>query len=284
MKRFDKIKLEFTRNWMLPGKERLTNLFKPSPSLKAAMKEGITWLTDEDIAVFTSADNYIEWQILSNGTYENEIGKLIRISIPPGGVAIDIGANIGLQSMRMSRAAGAAGKVFAFEPLSHLSRKLASNLSLNAIRNVVLYPFALSDAASETYLPVNKDAWNQGTFSIGKATSGAHQELISIKVGDEIPDIQRLERLDLVKIDVEGFEVNVMKGIYKTLEKFRPRIIFEYDENYWAQTGLSREECAQMLKTLNYAMYEVTAVGCTVIDRLDNIRSANIFCIADAGH
>src|ERR1700712_3608050 len=107
MKRIDRIKLDFTRNWKLPGKERLSRWLKPSAKLKADIKGGIACLTDEDIAIYTTADNYIEWAILSTGVYEEEINKLIRISLKPGNNALDIGGNIGLQSIRMSQCVGA---------------------------------------------------------------------------------------------------------------------------------------------------------------------------------
>jgi hypothetical protein len=84
MRRIDRIKLDFTRNWKLPGKERLSNLLKPSQALKQAINNGIAWLDAEDIAIYTSGDSYIEWAILGNGTYENEINKLIRMSLKKG--------------------------------------------------------------------------------------------------------------------------------------------------------------------------------------------------------
>jgi hypothetical protein len=142
MKRIDRIKLDFTRNWKLPGKERLSNLLKPSDKLKASIREGIVWLSDEDIAIYTSADNYIEWTILSTGTYEDEINKLIRISLKNGGNALDIGGNIGLQSIRMSQCAGLTGKVYAFEPLTYLQEKFNRNVTLNKAFNVTLLPYA----------------------------------------------------------------------------------------------------------------------------------------------
>src|SRR4051812_4187534 len=114
MKRKDRIKLDFTRNWKLPGKERLSRWLKPSEQIKTTLKDGITWLSNEDIAIFTSADNYIEWSLLSTGTYEDEINKLIRISLKTGYVALDIGANIGLQSIRMAQCVGESGYVYAF--------------------------------------------------------------------------------------------------------------------------------------------------------------------------
>src|SRR3954470_11688360 len=117
MKRSDRIKLNFIRNWALPGKERLSHFFAPSQELKDSIKNGIVWLNNEDIAIYTTADNYIEWTILSSGTYEDEINKLIRISVKPGDVCLDIGGNIGLQSIRMAQCVGDGGKVYAFEPL-----------------------------------------------------------------------------------------------------------------------------------------------------------------------
>src|ERR1700744_5943068 len=138
MKRKDRIKLDFTRNWKLPGKERLSNWLKPSEDTKSALKNGITWLSNEDIGIFTTADNYIEWSLLSTGTYEEEINKLIRISLKPGNIALDIGANIGLQSIRMSQSAAPGGKIYAFEPLVHLQEKFNKNIILNKVNNVKL--------------------------------------------------------------------------------------------------------------------------------------------------
>src|ERR1700733_2198951 len=147
MKRIDRIKLDFTRNWKLPGKERLSRWLKPSEVLKASINNGIVWLSNEDIAIYTTADNYIEWSILSTGTYEDEINKLIRISLRPGNNALDIGGNIGLQSIRMSQSVGTGGKVFAFEPLAFLQEKFKRNMALNCASNVTLFPYALSDMA-----------------------------------------------------------------------------------------------------------------------------------------
>ncbi len=233
MKRSDRIKLNFTRNWRLPGRERLSAWFKLSDQFKANIKNGIVWLADEDIAIYTTADSYIEWTILTTGTYENEINKLIRISLKPGDVALDIGANIGLQSIRMSACTGDTGKVYAFEPLSYLQEKFSKNVALNKAGNVKLFPFALSNIESEADFTVNSNSWNQGTFSIGNSGNGLEIQHVLIKVADELPEIKSLNRLGLVKIDVEGFEYQVLLGLKQTLKKHKPRIIFEYDSNYW---------------------------------------------------
>ncbi|MEO6630684.1 MAG: FkbM family methyltransferase, partial [Mucilaginibacter sp.] len=204
MKRLDRIKLDFTRNWKLPGKERLSNLLKPSAQLKESINNGIVWLTNEDIAIYTSADSYIEYSILSTGTYEDEINKLIRISLKDGGNALDIGGNIGLQSIRMAQCAGQTGKVFAFEPLEYLREKFSRNVLLNKADNITLFPYALSDEESEADFAVNPGSWNQGTFSLSGNSGGPGMQHVLIKVADDLPEIRNLSSLDLVKIDVEG--------------------------------------------------------------------------------
>jgi FkbM family methyltransferase len=279
MKRSDRIKLNFTRNWKLPGRERLSKWVKPSEQLKTNITNGIVWLTDEDIAINTTADNYIEWTILSTGTYENEISKLIRISLKPGNVALDIGANIGLQSIRMSQCAGESGMVYAFEPLVHLQDKFNSNIKLNKLANVRLFPFALSDKESVADFMIGKNNWNQGTFSLGDQSKGSDVQQVTIKIADEIPEIKALTRLDLVKIDVEGFEYQVLVGLKQTLKEHTPRIIFEYDSNYWRANGQDISDCYNFLSALNYTLYQITSVGCELIKHPSAIESGNIFCL-----
>ncbi|MDB5150370.1 MAG: hypothetical protein JWQ57_4390 [Mucilaginibacter sp.] len=279
MKRKDRIKLDFTRNWKLPGKERLSNWLKPSEDIKSILKNGITWLSHEDIAIFTTADNYIEWSLLSTGTYEDEINKLIRISLKPGNIAIDIGANIGLQSIRMAQCVGNSGHVYSFEPLNYLQNKLKRNIGLNKLENITLFPFALSDQAGEITYSIDEHKWNQGTFSLNDKNSGNKTQQISIKVADQLTEIQELPRVDLVKIDVEGFEFQVLKGLEATLKKHTPRIIFEYDSNYWSGTGQQISNCFSFLKTLNYDLYQVTSVGCELIFNAEDIKGGNLFCM-----
>jgi len=263
MKRNDRIRLIFTRNWKLTGKQRFINLFKPSANVKVDLKDGITWLTDEDIAIYTTADNYIEWNILSTGTYEDEINKLIRISLKDGDVALDVGANIGLQSIRMAKSVGETGRVFAFEPLTYLQKKFAANVALNRSLNVTLLPYALANAETETEYDINENEWNQGTFSLDNHTeNGGSAQKIIIKKGDILPEIKNLNRLDLIKIDVEGFEFQVMLGLFETIKKHRPRIIFEYDHNYWTKTNQSISECFNFLKAINYKIFQITPIGC----------------------
>jgi FkbM family methyltransferase len=280
MRRIDRIKLDFTRNWKLPGKERLSNWLKPSGKFKSAIIDGIVWLSDENIAIHTSADSYIEWTILSTGTYEYEINKLIRISLKNGDNALDIGGNIGLQSIRMAQCVGDTGKVYAFEPLIYLQKKLSRNISLNKVLNITIFPCALSDKESEADFAINKASWNQGTFSLTNDISGAEKQHVIVKVADHMSEIQSLSSLGLVKIDVEGFEYQVLQGLTQTLQKHKPRIIFEYDKNYWAKTNQNISDCYAFLSTLGYTCYQISPVGCELLKDAESINSGNLFCIS----
>lgn len=281
MKRRDRIRLIFTRNWKLTGKQRFINLFKPSANVKADLKHGITWLTDEDIAIYTTADNYIEWNILSTGTYEDEINKLIRISLKEGGIALDIGANIGLQSIRMAKSVGERGRVISFEPLIYLQKKFVANISLNKVQNVTLIPYALSNIETDTEYNINENGWNQGTFSLDNTLKGTLVQKIIIRKGDLLPEIKNLARLDLIKIDVEGFEFHVMLGLRETIKKYRPRIIFEYDHNYWQKANQNIYECFNFLKAINYSIFQITSVGCELRESSKKITGGNLFCLQD---
>jgi FkbM family methyltransferase len=254
---------------------------KPSDKLKADLHDGIVWLNTEDIAIYTTADNYIEWTILSTGTYEEEIGKLIKLFLKKGDTALDIGANIGLQSLRMSHAIGMEGKVYAFEPLEYLQEKFKKNISLNKAANVILFPFALSDRQDETNFKIDSHSWNQGAFSLDNQNGGHETQKVIVKVADEIPELQRLDNITMIKIDVEGFEYQVLQGLKQTLQKHKPIIIFEYDSNYWTRSCQSIGDCFKFLRSLNYLVYQINHAGCELIKTHESVQGGNLFCIQE---
>lgn len=281
MKQKDKIKLGISRNWKFPGQMRLLNYLKPSIETSQSLKDGIIWLEDENIAIYTSADNYIENAVISTGSYESEVQKIISFSLKAGSNALDIGCNIGLQSLRMSAIVGPKGKVLAFEPLTYLREKSKRNFRLNLANNITLLPIALSDIESTLTLTIDEHVFNQGTFSLSQLSSGTSEEIVEVRVADSIEEIKKLTSLDLIKIDVEGFELNVLKGLKETLTRLRPRIIFEYDVNYWARNNQDINECFTFLKNLNYTFYQISFLGCILITNPEEISDGNLFCISE---
>ncbi|MDB5155374.1 MAG: hypothetical protein JWR50_81 [Mucilaginibacter sp.] len=279
MNRRDRIKLVFTRNWKFPGKERLSSYLLKSYKKNASGKSNIAWLTNEDIAIFADPNSFIEWQVASMGAYEDEINKLIRVSLKDGDTAIDVGGNIGLQSIRMSQAVGKGGRVYSFEPLNYLQEKFKKNVALNRVDNITIFPLALSDTESTAEFTIDPNGDNQGTFSLADTGPGAEKQSVDIKIADLMPELAALQTLHLVKIDVEGFEFQVLRGMKGLLQKHKPRIIFEYDTPLWARTGQDIKACYQFLGNMGYSFYQVTEIGCEYITSAREVESGNVFCI-----
>jgi hypothetical protein len=70
-----------------------------------------------------------------------------------------------------------------------------------------------------------------------------------------------------------------LRGLKETIQKHRPRLIFEYDENYWQKTGQQIAGCFALLQGMNYTLYQVTAVGCVLLTDAGQAEGGNLFCI-----
>ena len=227
MNKIAKIKLLLSRNWNLPLKERLT---KHLVSVGKAKKfiSGITY-TDRGILFNFDTRNYIEYKLFAEGYYEKEVTLLMQNYVEPGDTVMDIGANIGVHSLNLSKMVGTSGKVYAFEPIPFLREKLEENRILNRFTNISIQPIALSDANYAIKTAFGQNA-NNGTFFIENDATG-ETEIKCVK-GDDWVNEQQLDSLKLIKIDVEGFEYKVLSGLKNTIRKFKPVLFFEYDTNY----------------------------------------------------
>jgi len=94
-----------------------------------------------------------------------------------------------------------------------------------------------------------------------------------------MPEVSSLKALHLIKIDVEGFEFQVLRGLKQTIDRHKPRIIFEYDKGYWQNTGQAIADCFLFLQQMNYTLYQITQVGCTLLPDSGMVESGNLFCM-----
>lgn len=277
MSKLSRIKLGISRNWSLPGKERLASwLIQQDREQGTLPFEGITWLKNEPIALHISTGSYIEWKILAEGTYEPATGNLISLSLRPGFVAMDIGANIGVHTLRMARAVGESGRVISFEPMPHLQNKLQANIRLNRLESIVeTIAVAVSDAAGETKMSGSEDTFNQGTGRMDDQ-GGTTVEVIT---GDSKVQELGLTQLDLIKIDIEGYEMKAIQGLAESIARFKPRLLVEYDQTYWEKCGSSWTEFKSFLEKNNYQLYKIEEFTLTKILSTPETSSCNVFCI-----
>ena len=172
-------------------------------------------------------DRYFEQANLSD---EGENAFLIQIMdhcITPESTAIDVGANIGLVTMALATMIR-TGAIFSFEPSAKAFSALTETIRANRVRNVRAFQLALAEREGILGFadnPVSAAASHlRDASSLGSATTEVRATTL-----DAFVDRERIRRVDFIKIDVEGFEEEVLKGAARTLRDHRPGVFLEFN-------------------------------------------------------
>ena len=146
---------------------------------------------------------------------------------PPGGVAIDIGANLGEWSLQMARSVGPTGKLYAFEPVPTLNKSLNKTLLVNGQFHAHTISKAVSNADGETIFTFNKE--HTGVSKIGDFDTSDETEKLVIETVklDSFINEKGIKRIDFIKVDVEGHEAEVIEGASECLSLYKPAIVLE---------------------------------------------------------
>ncbi len=175
----------------------------------------------------------------------------IRRLVGPGCVFFDIGANFGYYSVTLATALNRRCRVYSFEPNPKTYARLLKHIEWNGLHDVVLpFQIGLSDCTGTATLIERSD--NSGASRIGDDAPGIPVELTTL---DEFCNKQGVDRLDALKVDVEGLEARVLWGGRNTLSRFKPLLVIEF----W-MTGLERahssvDEVACALSELGYKLF-----------------------------
>lgn len=178
------------------------------------------------------------------GAYERSETAVVQALLKPGMVVVDAGANIGYYTALAASKVGSSGKIFAFEPNAAARQRLEWMVELNALSQVRVQPFGLSDSDEERKL-----------FSIFSATNNPtmieHGQIIGtarVQTLDRFVAEMEIERIDFLKIDVEGWEPNILKGAEATLRQGRIKAILCEFNDYWLrENGSSNAELWKMI-------------------------------------
>ena len=176
------------------------------------------YLKNKDGIFFIRKNSADLWMLSPIG--EEEIRKYFVLT---KGVFLDIGANVGKYSIMLGNQLEKKGKVYAFEPEPSNLKSLNRNLNLNKLKNVHIIPLACFDKKGKINFYLNNK--NTGGHSLIKKSD----KKISINANtlDSIVKVENIKNIKLIKIDVEGAELNVLKGAKEVLKKYKPKIIFE---------------------------------------------------------
>lgn len=182
------------------------------------------------------------------GFVEQNTFKIIKELLPVDGIFVDIGANIGIYSCIMANHVGIKGSVIAFEPMRENLEGLYNNIALNQLKNIEVNELALSNRQQgfNLYVP---SAHQQGPTGCTQVWNPG--DWISVGVTDATTlDIAfQKERLDFMKIDTQGHELEILQGAKSTIERFQPVILCEvFEEN--------RTKVFDLMKSWNYAIFK----------------------------
>jgi len=187
------------------------------------------------------------------GTYERRKQRAIQAQLDRGMIACDIGANAGFYSLLMARAVGQDGLVYAFEPQPDNLKFLQRHLQLNRVRNVIARGEAVADFVGEACFAANRGSYQGRLEEDG-------QLLVPVVSLDHLLDVGRMQPADLLKIDVEGAELGVLKGAQSFLKRFRPVIFLAtHGAEIHERSCEFLRDCGYRLRTLTGGS-EVTGV------------------------
>lgn len=185
-------------------------------------------------------------------------------------VFLDIGANQGEFAMFAAKKL-TQGKVLAFEPVTTVRNLLKENISLNSFLNVKVFPYGLSDKKGEfpIYTSTAVDLYqgnNEGLSSLYKSDSRNEvEETISLEVFDSCFSVDE-QKIDFIKIDVEGAELFALTGMKIFLERYKPEILIEINEETFNAAGYKTKDITDFLESFGYRAFKLSRGNVNPID------------------
>lgn len=218
------------------------------------------------------------WMLYCHRSANPQVGRYVRA----GDLVFDIGANQGELTLAMARAAMPGGKVFAFEPSPTMFAVLSRNIELNPALSCRAEPLALGAAPGRVEIR-QQDGRNPGTTTVhtDRVPYGGNWVTVEVARVDDYVRTRNVARVDVMKIDVEGYEFEVCKGAEETLGRWHPRLIMEVADSLLRMHGSSANELAGWLRDRGYAIRDVaTDEEIAAGDSLDGC-FLNVFCRAE---
>ncbi len=225
-------------------------------SIRKVKRRGILWELD--------LVEGIDFSIFIFGLFEKETSQAIRRLVTNNSIVIDIGANIGAHTLPMAKLVGKKGKVYAIEPTKYAYSKLTKNLLINK---------SLSKRVqSDQIMLINNDgkgkvkdlysSWPLSVRSKDEKRHSVHQGVLRTISGagevtlDDYVSMNNITSLDLIKLDVDGNELDVLSGAENVLTKMKPVIIMELaPEQYDNQSDFIK--VVEMLVSFDYKYYSL---------------------------
>jgi FkbM family methyltransferase len=246
-----------------PGKRAVRWLVEMIRSVPFARKIAYRLIRTRDIQIASGAGKGLKFNIAglnssyASGTNEMPVQEALVKQIKTGDVFLDIGANIGFFTVIGARMVGPDGRVYAFEPVPANTAALRHNIALNSFENTKIFESAVSNFSGKGELLLA--GWGGGSTL---AYASSPPDLKGILEVDLVTIDQLVERGEIdppavVKIDVEGAELEVLQGMAQTLEQHHPVIVYEIDDEKIEGYQKKQSACEVYLKSYGYQITQL---------------------------
>lgn len=252
------------------GKLLLSILFKEKKDI------GI-YTTNEGLKFEMDSAEAVNSGVVILGSWNQFETNVLKAILQPGDVVIDVGAFMGSYSLLVSKLIGGEGKVYAFEPSPDHLRKLKRNILLNNFRNIQTFNLALSNKKGVVKFYV---AGSRSSLMKNEAESHMDKKVKPIKVKavtlNDFVNKERIKHIDFIKIDVEGWDLQVLKGASNILKgKDAPDIMVEVIDDQLKRAGSSSYDLIKYMKSFAYTPYIFTRNGLRPYEEL-SMRTFNL--------
>jgi FkbM family methyltransferase len=236
---------------------RFRSLIGLKNNLTAVKRGGLIWNLD--------LKEGIDFCLFATGAYEPDVLNTYSKLIKQDSIVLDIGANIGAHTLHMAKLLGRSGHLYAFEPTNYAYKKLINNLKLNEVisQRVTTYKAFLTEEISTELPELISSSWDismpiehrdRNPLDKGFAHSTLGAKVMTL---DSWAVENNINKLDLIKLDVDGFEIDVLRGGKKTIQKLRPKLIIELSPIHFESELGNFADQIQILKDLNYRICDV---------------------------
>lgn len=255
---------EFIRCYLsgFPVTEGKKNLFKFAKKYCLPLEKNIVADMKYDFKLKLNLENeeHQYYYFYKNHDERYEVNNLIKL-LQEGDVCFDIGANIGFYTLLMAKLSGKKGLVYSFEPVKHTKNTLEEGIQANAFQNILVNNFALGNSEEEKEIFFENSNECNGTASFVNMNEDSQKEIVKIKKLDSI--FETLKNPNFIKIDVEGFQGDVLKGAKSFFEQNKPMLMIEIDEGTepWIE---------EFFQNLNYKFYKFKKRGLVEVNSIFN--------------
>lgn len=241
---------------------------------------------DGDLTIDLRLSEHMQSRIFWVGYYSREIVLVMNKLLRKGMVFVDVGANIGEITMVAAKRVGSDGLVLSFEPVGRNLSELTKNIHHNALSNVMIVASGLSDREGVTQIYQScgqgkNDEEHLGLNSIYAGSGdGIAIQSIPLTTLDTFLHENPQERVDFIKIDIEGAELPCLKGAEQTLRRFKPLLIVEVQKTSAAAAGYDQAEILHFLDPLGYRFFRICRRGkLSAMEERDLSDYQNILCV-----